>query len=78
MALQTACTFCVMSFHTPCLTWPLVEEHTLYPLSPQRSPEMEQRYTVVYTARVISHCFLDQETLPSLLSTGWFQERIRA
>ena len=24
-----------------------------------------------------SHCFLEQETLPSLLSTGWFQERIR-
>ena len=23
-------------------------------------------------------CFLDQETLPLLLSTGWFQERIRA
>ena len=22
--------------------------------------------------------FLEQETLPSLLSTGWFQERIRA
>ena len=21
-------------------------------------------------------CFLDQETLPLLLSTGWFQERI--
>ena len=25
-----------------------------------------------------SRCFLEQETLPSLLSTGWFQERIRA
>jgi len=25
-----------------------------------------------------SGCFLVQETLPSLLSTGWFQERIRA
>ena len=24
------------------------------------------------------HCFLEQETLPLLLSTGWFQERIRA
>ena len=24
-----------------------------------------------------SHSFLEQETLPSLLSTGWFQERIR-
>ena len=23
-------------------------------------------------------CFLDQETLPWLLSTGWFQERIQA
>ena len=23
-------------------------------------------------------CFLKQETLPLLLSTGWFQERIRA
>ena len=23
-------------------------------------------------------CFLEQETLPRLLSTGWFQERIRA
>ena len=23
-------------------------------------------------------CFLEQETLPPLLSTGWFQERIRA
>ena len=23
-------------------------------------------------------CFLEQETLPSLLSTGWFQKRIRA
>jgi len=22
-------------------------------------------------------CFLEQETLPVLLSTGWFQERIR-
>ena len=22
-------------------------------------------------------CFLEQETLPLLLSTGWFQERIR-
>jgi len=22
------------------------------------------------------HCFLEQETLLSLLSTGWFQERI--
>ena len=25
-----------------------------------------------------SRCFLEQETLPLLLSTGWFQERIRA
>jgi len=24
------------------------------------------------------HCFLEQETLPSLLSTGWFQEWIGA
>ena len=24
------------------------------------------------------YCFLEQETLPLLLSTGWFQERIRA
>jgi len=24
------------------------------------------------------HCFPEQETLPVLLSTGWFQERIRA
>ena len=23
-------------------------------------------------------CFLEQETLPLFLSTGWFQERIRA
>jgi len=23
-------------------------------------------------------CFLEQETLPLLLSTGWFQEQIRA
>jgi len=23
-----------------------------------------------------SRCFLEQETLPSLLSTGWFQEQI--
>ena len=23
-------------------------------------------------------CFFEQETLPLLLSTGWFQERIRA
>ena len=23
-------------------------------------------------------CFLEQETVPLLLSTGWFQERIRA
>ena len=25
-----------------------------------------------------SRCFLEQETLPSLLSTSWFQERIGA
>ena len=25
-----------------------------------------------------SRCFLEQETLPLLLSTGWFQVRIRA
>ena len=25
-----------------------------------------------------NRCFLEQETLPLLLSTGWFQERIRA
>ena len=25
-----------------------------------------------------TRCFLEQETLPLLLSTGWFQERIRA
>ena len=24
------------------------------------------------------HCFLEQETLPLLLSTGWFQQHIRA
>ena len=24
-----------------------------------------------------TRCFLEQETLPLLLSTGWFQERIR-
>ena len=24
-----------------------------------------------------SRCFLEQETLPVLLSTGWFRERIR-
>jgi len=23
-------------------------------------------------------CFIEQETLPLLLSSGWFQERIRA
>jgi len=27
---------------------------------------------------ICSCCFLEQKTLPSLLSTGWFQERIRA
>ena len=26
----------------------------------------------------IKGCFIEQETLPLLLSTGWFQERIRA
>ena len=25
-----------------------------------------------------TRCFLEQETLPLLLSTGWFHERIRA
>jgi len=25
----------------------------------------------------ISHCFFEQDTLPSLLSTGWFQEQIQ-
>ena len=25
-----------------------------------------------------SHCFIEQESLPSLLSTGWFHEQIRA
>ena len=25
-----------------------------------------------------TRCFFEQETLPLLLSTGWFQERIRA
>ena len=25
-----------------------------------------------------SRCFLEQETLPVLLSTGWFRERLRA
>jgi len=25
----------------------------------------------------VPRCFLEQETLLSLLSTGWFQERIR-
>jgi len=25
-----------------------------------------------------ARCFLDQHTLPSLLSTGWFKERSRA
>jgi len=25
-----------------------------------------------------SHCFIEQETVFSLLSTGWFQERIQA
>ena len=25
-----------------------------------------------------SHCFTELETLPLILSTGWFQERIRA
>ena len=24
------------------------------------------------------HCFIEQETLPLLYSTGWFQERTRA
>ena len=26
----------------------------------------------------VPRCFFEQETLPLLLSTGWFQERIRA
>ena len=26
----------------------------------------------------VPRCFLEQETVPLLLSTGWFQERIRA
>jgi len=34
------------------------------------------RYTCLYIIKD-SRCFLEQETLPSLLSTGWFQERIR-
>jgi len=25
-----------------------------------------------------TRCFLEQDTLPLLLTTGWFQERIRA
>ena len=25
-----------------------------------------------------SHCFLKQESVPSLLSTGWFKEQIQA
>ena len=28
--------------------------------------------------RNVPRCFLEQETLSLLLSTGWFQERIRA
>jgi len=32
--------------------------------------------TSVYTVIKDSRCFLDQGTLPSLLSTGWFQEWI--
>ena len=27
---------------------------------------------------ICARCFLDQHTLPSLLSTGWFKERSRA
>jgi hypothetical protein len=30
----------------------------------------------VQTLSQASHCFHEQETLHSLLSTGWFQERI--
>ena len=34
---------------------------------------------VVGSSPIKDHrCFLEQETLPSLLSTGWFQQRIRA
>ena len=34
---------------------------------------------VVCICNIVIHCcFLEQETLPLLLSTGWFQERIRA
>jgi hypothetical protein len=32
---------------------------------------------LVQTLSGASRCFLEQETLHSLLSTGWFQERIR-
>ena len=38
------------------------------------------RYRSVVSSSPIEtfHCFLKQETLPSLPSTGWLQERIRA
>jgi len=37
------------------------------------------RYRSVVDSNTIkgTHCFLEQETLPSLLSTGWFHEQIQ-
>ena len=32
---------------------------------------------VVSSPSIGPHCFLEQETLPLLLSTGWFQEHTR-
>ena len=41
-----------------------------------------QNYTHEMTHKKIkmkrSRCFLEQDTLPALLRTGWFQERITA
>ena len=44
-------------------------------------PHINQRLIEVFILALSlkgPRCFLEQETSPLLLSTGWFQERIRA
>jgi len=58
---------------------------SVQPVTPETPNKTMRRCGAVGSASYSSsspikgpRCFLEQETLLSLLSTGWFQERIRA
>ena len=79
-----ACTQCCFEVQTPMwLIWQLQQQDKPRLLTVWTSSGRiyKRRFTIIATVVVYtnnaSRCFIEQETVHSLLSTGWFQERTR-